>query len=490
MATEHRRERHPDPTHGLIAVVCAACGSPPPAARPAPPAAIAAAPVAATPDHAPDAVARDHVPFSADDRAGELAFLRDALRDSYAHLEVKQQQWGVDLDKLYARYEPAIREADTWAKYEGVMVGFVSEMHDAHVDWRRKRGAGESKRHVVRLGLDTRFVGPALYISEVWPGSSAEKVGLKVGDKIVKIDDQTLEQRMAKLAGVRSWSRAEAQQHDFAEAWPASRVAADAPAPERDVTRERDDGSQDTLKVTAETTPRPGGKPAALELEQRGDVAILHVRNLSGATTKLAEMLDPLVATIASSAKGLVIDLRGDEGGFEDNAKAVATKLLARSVTGGSTRVRLSQRARDAHKAWHDLAADPAKPGWSVAQPVQVDGKAPHEVARIAVVIDVGCRSSCETLALLMRGAGARLYGERTGGASGAPIKVTLPKSGATVDIPARAMFDAKGTPIEGNGVDPDEPVAETRADLIAHRDPALAAAIDHVCPKGKGACK
>src|SRR5689334_17572746 len=98
-----------------LALIVFACATPP-RAKPKPP-----------------AVDPDAVPFGPDERAGELAFLRDVLRETYSHLDTKKQQWGVDLDERFARYEPAIRKADTWDRYERVMVAFVSEFHDAHL---------------------------------------------------------------------------------------------------------------------------------------------------------------------------------------------------------------------------------------------------------------------------------------------------------------------------------------------------------------------
>src|SRR5215471_364798 len=116
------------------------------------------------PPKPPTTVDPEQVAFGPDERAGELAFLRDALRETYSHLDTKKQQWGVDLDERFAHYEPLIRQADTWDRYERVMVAFVSEFHDAHLAWRRKRGATEKKRRIVRLGLETRFVGDQLIV--------------------------------------------------------------------------------------------------------------------------------------------------------------------------------------------------------------------------------------------------------------------------------------------------------------------------------------
>ena len=175
--------------------------------------------------------------------------------------------------------------------------------------------------------------------------------------------------------------------------------------------------------------------------------------------------------------------------GFEKGALSIAATLTARRIVGANTRVRLSAAAREVAE-WKTLADDPAKPGWSTPQPLEVTGTAPREYgAKIAVLIDAGCRSSCESLALLMRTLGARLIGETTGGSGGAPITFTMPKSNARVRVPARASFDLSGTPVEGTGVKPDDTVTRTRADVASRRDVALEHALDHVCAHGPGRC-
>ncbi|HEX4418317.1 MAG TPA: S41 family peptidase, partial [Kofleriaceae bacterium] len=451
----------------LVAVAwiagCAGGVTPAPPARPLP-----------VPAPVPDA---DRVPFSPDARVAELAVLRDALRDDYAHLETKRAQWGVDLDALFARYAPRIRGAGTWVAYEAVMVAFVAELHDGHVQWRRKRGAGETRRRIARLPLDTRFVGEQLIVTDVWSG--AERAGLQRGDRIVALDGTSIEERLGELERLRSWARLDAARHDFAEEWVVSRVATQGEVMARRLTRERTDGTYETLAVVPDTTPRPGARPPRIELTWRGRAAVLAVHDLTGHLRDTQQLATDAAAAAFASPHGLVIDLRDDEGGFEDAALAIASRFTDRPVIGGSTRVKLSAAARAQQPAWRELPEDPAKPGWSTVQPLQAPAGAPRAYpAPIAVVIDTGCRSSCESLALLLRAIGARLYGERTGGAGGAPITIELPSSKAHVGIPARASFDTAGTPIEGVGVAPDESVAPTRAELAAGRDVALERAL------------
>jgi C-terminal processing protease CtpA/Prc len=462
-----------------------ACSSPKEVARPTPvPAPPPPAPAVASP---PAPLGPDDVPFNADQRAEELAFLRDALRDSYVHLEAKQKQWGVDLDALFKTYEPKIRGAATWSQYEWVMASFVSELHDGHVTWRRKRGKSEARRKVARLGLQTVLVADHLIVSEVWPDSSVARAGVKPGDRIIAVDGKSIADRLTALASLRSWSRFESARYDFAASWAASRYPADATPKSRTLSLESGGTTTDVVLVP-ETKGRGGpGKP--VELAWRGDIAILHVRDLHGHVRDTRKEAVAAATAIFAKPAGLVIDLRGNGGGFEDGARAIVAQLAAKRITAGNTRVRLSKLAREV-KAWSSLVEDPAKPGWSSRLPIEVDGVAARDYgAKIAVLIDAGCQSSCESLALLLRALGARLIGETTGGTAGAPVPVTLPRSGAIVQVPARAAYDPADKPVEGNGVVPDDVVLATRADLAARRDAALERAVDHVCTRKTGRC-
>ena len=452
----------------MLALLVVACASPP-ARRAAP---RAPAPRAAT----------DRVPFGAEERAAELAEMRDALRDVYAHLETKQSQWGISLHEMFERYEPMIRRADTWSAYEAVMVSFISELHDGHLQWRRKRATTEAKRRLVRLGLDTVFVGDELIVSNVWPGSNTERAGVAVGDKIVAIDGHAIADRAREHATIRSWSQEDSARYNFAAGWPASRIGADTAPRARVIKRERADGTQDTLSIVPEVTPRPGERPPAVELLWRGDIAILGVHTLKEHVADTKRLATAAFAQIHAKPNGLVVDLRDNDGGFEDGAREIAAQLVTGHVVGARTRVRLSAQARAQQRAWRDLAQDASDPGWSALTPLAVDGVAPRPyVGKVAVIIDAGCASSCETLALLLRAAGARIFGARTAGSGGAPVTITFARSGARLSIPARASFDLAGEPIEGQGVTPDEPLAASRADLVARRDAVLERAIDWV---------
>lgn len=415
----------------------------------------------------------DKVPFNADLRAAELRQLAGDLREAYAHLANKERQWGFTLDGLVAKYEPLVRRADTFTRYELVMVRLVCELHDAHLQWRRAREASETKRRIARLGLSTVFAGEELVVSEVWQGTAAERAGVKVGDRVVEIDGRDVATALEEYAALRAWSRREAARYDFAGEWPARRYDDGTTPPERALTVVRG-GERLALRVAPETAmPEGRTRPPALTVEQRGPVSRLRLRSLRELLDRkrLAQVAEELYAT-ADPRGGLLVDLRDNGGGYEHQARALAGHLAAHPVEGASVRVKLSSRTRAAHDEWKDLVEDPERPGWSTPHPVRSQPRAPRDYpGRIAVLVDAGCRSSCETLALLLRALGARLFGETTGGSSGAPVTFTLSWSKAKVSIPAWEMVDAKGEPVEGRGVVPDEVVTASVDDVARGRD-------------------
>jgi carboxyl-terminal processing protease len=166
----------------------------------------------------------------------------------------------------------------------------------------------------------------------------------------------------------------------------------------------------------------------------------------------------------------LLLDLRGNRGGIDRIAHGALQHLVERPVVVASYRVRLSQRARDARAQWRKLKAMPD--GFSEPVPVSVEPKGPRFAGPVVALVDLGCRSSCESLAAGLKATGrATLVGERTAGTSGAPIRVRLPHSGARVGIPTWSMMTPEGRPIEGLGISPHEEVPLTRAAVRAGVD-------------------
>jgi C-terminal processing protease CtpA/Prc len=415
-------------------------------------------------------------------REDELRFLVNVIEDSYAHLELKEAALGVSLAEVFERYLPLVRRASDYSDYERAMVGFVAEFRDAHLTWRRKRGPTEARRRFVRLGLETTFVDQRLIVSEVWPGSAAARAGLRRGDWIVAIDGESIDDRVERLWRLRSFSRAEVARRHFTNTWMVQRIpAARAPKP-RLVTRRALDGrATETIAIAPELEWESAPDRPPIELGAIDALAYkLDVRTLDEGIATIRSLARSTMRSLHREPRPVIVDLRGNSGGFDNAAREVAAMFSRDTVTGAVFRVRLSPLTLDERPDWRDLAGDPGRPSWSLPQPFEAEGRASEDYpAPIFVLLDESCSSSCETLALLLRAQGARLLGRRTAGSSGGPIRVELPHSGAEVSIPVWAMYDLEGRPIEGRGIAPDEVIEPSLTDVLARRDPVLLRAIE-----------
>jgi carboxyl-terminal processing protease len=152
---------------------------------------------------------------------------------------------------------------------------------------------------------------------------------------------------------------------------------------------------------------------------------------------------------------GFVIDLRGNPGGIAALSAALAGWFIEEPKTLGTLSFRDYQLR---------LVANP--------RPEAFTGK-------LAVLIDALSLSTSEFFAGAVQDWGrGRIFGERSGGMALPSTLEKLP-SGDALQYAIANYVSAGGKALEGKGVSPDQEVPLTRADLLAGRDAALAAALD-----------
>lgn len=163
------------------------------------------------------------------------------------------------------------------------------------------------------------------------------------------------------------------------------------------------------------------------------------------------------------SAPGMILDLRGNAGGNEVFAQAIAASFVEAETP------YLMSETRDASAPGgftprHTRTIKPAPEAQRYAGPVVV----------LTGPIDM---SSAESFVLMMRAAGAKLYGGRTRGASANPKLVDL-GGGIQVRVASWRALLLDGTPYEGVGVAPDKEIPVTPEE-IASGDPIIDAAAE-----------
>ena len=205
----------------------------------------------------------------------------------------------------------------------------------------------------------------------------------------------------------------------------------------------------------------------------------------------LAARLDTL-----AGLKGLVIDLRGNEGGNDCGALILA-RLIATRLTrdSGERLVRFRTTPPDLDPyldTWDDsfrqlgIDAVDLGNGFYRRPPVEgvdwIDPVGPRIDRPVAALVGPANSSATFQFASLARRSGViRLFGETTGGnlrgtIGGGFFFVRLPASGLEFDVPLIGYFP-KG-PRRDGGVIPDRIIETTSADIAAGRDPTMLAAI------------
>ena len=247
-------------------------------------------------------------------------------------------------------------------------------------------------------------------VTSVFPGSPAEAAGLKPDDVIVAVDGKTtVEHSIDEVAG---WVRGEA-------------------GTTVEVTIRRADGTEQTLSIVRADVPIepvtwalvPGSKTALIRLEQFS----------AGAAD---DMVKALKDARAAGADRIVLDLRGNPGGYVNEAVGVASQFLSSGIV-------YIERNADGDRKEHQVSPD----GVATDLPV-------------VVVVDGTTASSSEIVSGALQDAGrAKIVGETTFGTGTVLGEYTL-SDGSALRIGTVEWLTPDGRRIWHEGIAPDVPIA------------------------------
>jgi carboxyl-terminal processing protease len=300
--------------------------------------------------------------------------------------------------------------------------GFITPERLAEIRRQQQNEAAFTGIGILLLSKDGRF-----YARLVFSGSPAQRAGLQPFDRILAIDGvstegMTTEQVSSRIRGPQ--------------------------------------GTTVTLTVRRATQPTPVvvsivREPIVVPSVEwsvlDGQVGYLRLGQFNqGASARVARAVGELQQ---QGIRGLVLDLRGNPGGFVSELNRVAEVFLPRGLVVYTMESR--DEGRRAYLTRTGPLLDPSVP--------------------VVVLVDDDTASAAELLSAALRDHGrAPLVGLRTAGAVLVSVTFPLP-GGAGLSVAIARMLTPRGEELEGRGLVPDVEVDLTSADLERGFDSQLA---------------
>jgi carboxyl-terminal processing protease len=384
---------------------------------------------------------------------------------------------GVDWVALRDSLRPGAERARDLTELRGVVETMLDRLGRSHlmlIPRELSDSAGRTGR-VLRgsVGMDIRLLGERMVVTRVDSGGPAARAGVRPGWTLVTVGRDRVAAIVRRARARPSIYRIET------EAWGSVAGRLLAP-PDSAVEVGLLDGADrpTRLRLVSVVAPgepvRFGSLPTVFlrfEKERRAGPggASVGVLRFNAWMAPIMRQLDAAVDSFRTM-DGIVLDLRGNTGGLGAMMSGVAGHFLERRDTLGLMRTRQTTLAIAANPRLVDTGARPVRP---FAGPV-------------AILVDEVSASASEAFAGGMRALGrVRVFGHRSMGAVLGARWDRLPNGDQLYH--AVLAFDIHGTSLEGTGVVPDEPVAVTREDLLAGRDPVMEAAIRWIATQRRG---
>lgn len=382
----------------------------------------------------------------------EIGQWRDILRIVKA--ELKENYYdptfrGMDLDARFKVADEKMAKAESLGQLVGIAAQVLLDLNDSHTSFIPPYNSAR-----VEYDWLMKPVGADCYVSAVRPGSNAAAKGLEAGDKVLSIDGRPLDRSKTWLAKYLYYIL----------------------RPQRQMTVVVQKPDKKQRQITIEAIVREGKKlftygdityNLILEAEKEDHLNRHRFNELSEDVLiwKMPDFdlgedgVDNKVGKFRNR-KGLILDLRGNPGGYVSALERLAGHFFSRDVKIADLKGRKQM-----------------KPMMAKGQNQKAFG------GKLIVLLDGESKSASEVFARLMqiekRGT---VIGDRSAGSVMQSIVHRLEVGVINplrfhINITDADLIMADGKSLEHVGVVPDELILPTPEDMAAGRDPALARA-------------
>lgn len=376
-----------------------------------------------------------------------LRVVKDDLKKNY----YDPQYHGMDLDARFKAADDKIKEATSIGQIFGIIAQTLLDLKDSHTFFLPPALSSRFE-----YGWQVQMIGDKPYVVAVKPGSDAEAKGLSVGDRVIGVDGVPLTRKNLWI---------------FKYLYNALR-----PQPGMRLLVIKPDGKQEQLDVIAKVVQ---GKRVLNLTGSQGGVDFLDLIKDSENASRLRrhrsieiggslfiwkmpqfdmskDEVDDFVNKFRHGR--LVLDLRGNGGGYEETLLRLLANFFDRDVKVGDLKRRKEQKPVIAKTRGSDIFS-----GKLVVLIDSESGSASELFARMVQLEKRGTVIGDTSAGAVMR---SKSYDHQLG-------QDTLVPFGVSITDADLVMTDGKS--LEGVGVVPDEIKLPTAADLAAKRDPVLA---------------
>ncbi|HEX7330050.1 MAG TPA: S41 family peptidase [Pyrinomonadaceae bacterium] len=383
--------------------------------------------------------------FDRDSAIEMLRAARDDLKKNYYDPELH----GLDVDVRFKSAEERLKQATSRDQLIVIVAQTMLDLNDSHTFF-----LPPSRAARFEYGWEMQMVGDKAFVTAVKPKSDAETKGLKRGDLIVSVDGYAPSRDNI-------WK----MYYRYYALMPATSIRLVVQSPGESQSRE----IEILAKITRGASVVDWGDIFVRYLRERQDVG--KDREVEFGTdlliwqmTTFAQSNDHIDAVMskAQKFKSLIIDLRGNGGGYTDSLARLGSHVFDHDVKIADMKGRKEMKPILAKTRGANIYKG------KLIVLVDSDSASASELFARAVQLEkrgtvIGDRSQGAVMA-------SRHYDHQTG------VGQVL-YFGNSITVADLIMADGKS--LEKTGVMPDETVLPTAADLAAQRDPVLSRAAE-----------
>lgn len=341
--------------------------------------------------------------------------------------------WNLLEEKYVSGTSTTITDED---RVTGAIEGLVDSYDDPYTIFLPPQEAEEFEENISGnfsgVGMEVGIRDDVVTVIAPLPDTPAEKAGVLAGDIVTRIDGASTEGMSIDEAVKRI--RGEKGTEVVLTIYRAGEIEF------REIPIVRDTITIPTIKT-----------------QQRGDTFVIALYSFNAISEM--KMQEALREYTQSGATKLILDLRGNPGGFLQSAVAIASYFLP----SGKVVVKESFGENAEEQVFRSQ-------GRTLGQ---------YEPEEMVVLINGGSASASEILAGALKAHdAATLIGQTTFGKGSVQELVNLP-SGSSLKVTVARWLTPDGTSISEGGLDPDIEIKRTPQQVIADEDPQLEAAFE-----------